>query len=154
MNIFCYRKEQICRYTIYHVASNENSSPDAEYEGIISNVFSSRAVSQIVDFFLDHKEFDYSPGEIAKKTGLSFRTIFRELPNLEKNQIVYISRKIGKTSMYRLNTDFQAVAHLEKFVLEMSQFSIKEIDGSSNRDDIYQESTEATRNRSAGPTYL
>ena len=136
------------------MASNENGSPDAEYEGIISNVFSSRAVSQIVDFFLDHKEFDYSPGEIAKKTGLSFRTIFRELPNLEKYQIVYISRKIGKTSMYRLNTDFQAVAHLEKFALEMSQFSIKEIDSSSNRDDIYQESTEATRNRSAGPTYL
>lgn len=141
MNIFCYRKEQICRYTIYRVAFSEDGCPDAEYEGIISNVFSSRAVSQIVDFFLDHKEFDYSPGEIAKKTGLSFRTIFRELPNLEKNQIIYISRKIGKTSMYRLNIDFQAVTHLEKFALEMSQFSIKEIDSSLNKDNIYQEYT-------------
>lgn len=99
-----------------------DNTPDEEgYDGVISNVFSSRAVSQILDFFLDHKEFDYSPGEIAKKTGLSFRTIFRELPNLEKSQLIYVSRKIGKTSMYRLNSDFQAVGHLEKFALEMSQ---------------------------------
>lgn len=108
------------------MSSGEIDSGDADYEGVLSNVFSSRAVSQIIDFFLDHKEFDYSPGEIAKKTGLSFRTIFRELPNLEKNQLVYISRKIGKTTMYRLNTDFQAVTFLEKFAFEMSQLQIKE----------------------------
>ena len=105
---------------------SEETGTRPEYEGVLSNVFSSRAVSQIIDFFLDHKEFDYSPGEIAKKTGLSFRTIFRELPNLEKNQLIYISRKIGKTSMYRLNTDFQAVTFLEKFAFEMSQLQIKE----------------------------
>src|SRR5579885_2893246 len=107
----------------------------AEYEGILSNIFSSRAVSQIIDFFLDHKEFDYSPGEIAKKTGLSFRTIFRELPNLEAMQLIYISRKIGKTSMYRLNTDFQAVRHLEKFAFEVSQIALPESQKGSDEPD-------------------
>ena len=106
----------------------------SDYEGVLSNVFSSRAVSQIIDFFLDHKEFDYSPGEIAKKTRLSFRTIFRELPNLEKNQLIYISRKIGKTNMYRLKTDFQAVTFLEKFAFEMSQLQIKEPKLSLNKE--------------------
>ncbi len=107
-----------------------------QYEGVLSSLFSSRAVSQIMDFFLDHKEFDYSPGEIAKKTGLSFRTIFRELPHLEKNQIIYISRKIGKTNMYRLNTDFEAVTFLEKFVFEMSQLQNKESDAYLKKQDI------------------
>ena len=107
-----------------------------EYEGVLSNVFSSRAVSQILDFFLDHKEFDYSPGEIAKKTGLSFRTIFRELPHLEKNQLIYSSRKIGKTSMYRLNTDFQAVTFLEKFAFETSQLQNKEPDSYLRKEDM------------------
>ena len=111
-----------------------DASPD--YEGILSNVFSSRAVSQIMDFFLDHKEFDYSPAEIAKKTGLSFRTIFRELPYLEKNQLIYISRKIGKTNMYRLNTDLQAVTFLEKFAFEMSQLHINESGPSLNKEGI------------------
>jgi hypothetical protein len=109
-----------------NIVSTGEIDSASDYEGILSTVFSSRAVSQIMDFFLDHKEFDYSPGEIARKTGLSFRTIFRELPHLEKNQLIYISRKIGKTSMYRLNTDFQAMSFLEKFAFEMSQLQIKE----------------------------
>jgi hypothetical protein len=116
--------------------SSDESETLQEYEGILSDIFSSRAVSQIMDFFLDHKEFDYSPAEIAKKTGLSFRTIFRELPNLEKNQLIYISRKIGKTSMYRLNIDFQAVAFLEKFAFQMSQLQVKEPELSLSKEDI------------------
>src|SRR5919108_6434705 len=88
---------------------------------VLADIFSSRAVAQILDFFLDHKEFDYSPAEVAQKSGLSFRTVFREIPNLEKNQLIYHSRKIGKTNMYRLNSDFQAALLLEKFVLQMSQ---------------------------------
>ena len=118
------------------IMSTGDIQTDSEYEGVLSNVFSSRAVSQIVDFFLDHKEFDYSPGEIAKKTGLSFRTIFRELPHLEKNQLVYISRRIGKTNMYRLNTDFQAVIFLEKFAFEMSQLQISEEDSYMKKQDL------------------
>lgn len=93
---------------------------DSNY-GILARLFSSRAVGQILDFFLDHKEFDYSANEIAQRTGLSFRTIFREVPSLERNQFIYNSRKIGKTNMYRLNTDFQAVLLLERFALEMVQ---------------------------------
>ena len=116
--------------------SSGQAETHSEYEGVLSNVFSSRAVSQIMDFFLDHKEFDYSPGEIAKKTGLSFRTIFRELPYLEKNQLIYISRKIGKTNMYRLNVDLQAVNFLEKFAFEMSQLQVKEPELSLNKEGI------------------
>ena len=89
--------------------------------GILTNLFSSRAVAQILDFFFDHKEFDYPPSEIAKKTGLSFRTVFREIPSLERNQLIFNNRKIGKTNMYKLNTDFEAVVLLERFVLDMSQ---------------------------------
>lgn len=89
--------------------------------GVLTKLFSSRAVAQILDFFLDHKEFDYPPSEIAKKTGLSFRTIFREMPSLERNQLIFNNRRIGKTNMYKLNTDFEAIVLLEKFVLEISQ---------------------------------
>ncbi len=90
--------------------------------GILSEIFSSHAVSLIVDFFLDHKEFDYSPSEIAQKTGLSFRTVFREIPNLEKYQLIYNSRRIGKTNMYILNSDNDAIKFLERFALEMLQY--------------------------------
>jgi hypothetical protein len=105
--------------------------------GILENLFSSRAIAQILDFFFDHKEFDYPPSEIAKKTGLSFRTIFRELPSLERNQLIFNNRRIGKTNMYKLNTDFEAVALLERFVLEMSQLRpTKERTGQATSRDI------------------
>jgi hypothetical protein len=84
---------------------------------ILAYIFSSRAVAQILDFFLDHREFDYPISEIAKKTG----TVFREVPNLERNHLIYKSRRIGKASMYRLNTNFEAVVLLERFALELSQ---------------------------------
>jgi hypothetical protein len=100
---------------------SSQSNEELKGSGILSDIFSSRAVAQILDFFLDHKEFDYSPAEIAEKTGLSFRTVFREIPNLEKNQLIYHNRKIGKTNMYRLNPDFHGTLLLEKFVLEMAQ---------------------------------
>lgn len=89
--------------------------------GVLCKIFSSRAVAQILDFFLDHKEFDYSANEIAKKTGLSFRTIFREIPDLEESQLIFNTRRIGKVNMYRLNLDLDAVSFLEKFSLKMSQ---------------------------------
>ncbi|HJT46789.1 MAG TPA: hypothetical protein VJ729_01310 [Nitrososphaeraceae archaeon] len=107
--------------TVINYATYLEINNELKLDGILSNIFSSRAVAQILDFFLDHKEFDYSPAEVAQKSGLSFRTVFREIPNLEKNQLIYHSRKIGKTNMYKLNTDLHATLLLEKFVLEMSQ---------------------------------
>lgn len=99
---------------------------------ILSDIFSSHAVAQIIDFFLDHKEFDYSPSEIAQKTGLSFKTIIREIPNLEKYQLVKKNRKIGKTNMYFLNSDLTAIQILEKFVLEMSDLQNLNVNTSSD----------------------
>lgn len=107
------------------------------HSGLLSDLFSSHAVAQMVDFFLDHKEFDYSPSEIAQKTGLSLKTIIREIPNLERFQLVKKSRKIGKTTMYILNTDLTAIQILEKFVLEISEYNdhiVKPLDTADETD--------------------
>ena len=130
--IYCYRNRQIWPFIIRYVSQNFNELNN----GTLANLFSSRAIAQILDFFFDHKEFDYPPSEIAKKTGLSFRTIFREIPSLERNQLIFNNRRIGKTNMYKLNTDFEAVDLLERFVLEMSQLrpTNETISQDTNRD--------------------
>ena len=109
-----------------------DETKDYEY-GILSRIFSSRAVAQILDFFLDHKEFDYSANEIAKKTGLSFRTIFREIPDLEDRQLIFNTRRIGKVNMYKLNMDLDAVASLEQFSLQMSQIANRSVSSEKPR---------------------
>ena len=92
--------------------------------GALYKVFSSGAVAQILDFFLDHKDFDYSPGEISNKTGLALKTIFREIPHLTRYQLVSNSRKIGKVNMYKLNSNFEPVLLLEKFAIEISKLNV------------------------------
>jgi DNA replication protein DnaD len=104
------------------------------HSDILSEIFSSRAAAQIIDFFLDHKEFDYSPSEVAQKTGLSFKTIFREIPNLEKYQLIKKNRKIGKTSMYILNSGLPAITYLEKFALEVSGYKLSQFDSIPDAD--------------------
>ena len=115
--------------------------------GTLSSIFSSRAVAQILDFFLDHKEFDYSANEIAKKTGLSFRTVFREIPDLEDKQLIFNTRKIGKANMYKLNTDFDAVGFLERFTLEMSQVVAEDHMSHAARSQFSSEDAKLTQER-------
>ncbi len=109
-------------YIISEDVTDATTTSSSLSSGILSGIFYSRSTSQILDFFLDHKEFDYSPSEIAQKTGLSLRTVFREVPNLERYQLIYSTRMIGKTNMYILNSRNNAVEFLERFALEISQY--------------------------------
>jgi hypothetical protein len=102
-------------------AQLQNSTYD---KGVLYSIFSSGAVAQILDFFLDHKDFDYSPGEISNKTGLALKTIFREIPQLTRYKLVSNSRKIGKVNMYKLNSQFEPVLLLEKLAIELSKLDI------------------------------
>jgi hypothetical protein len=105
--------------------TNAQFHDNMDDNGALYRVFLSGAVAQILDFFLDHKEFDYSPGEISNKTGLALKTIFREIPHLMRYQLVYNSRKIGKVNMYKLNSDFEPVLLLEKFAIEISKLNVR-----------------------------
>lgn len=91
------------------------------HDGVLTKIFQTQSTARILDFFLDHKEFDYPIAEVARKTGLSFRTVVRELPRLEGIGLVINHRKVGKATMYRLAMDFEPVTLLDKFALDMSQ---------------------------------
>ena len=104
--------------------STTQSHDNMDDYGALYKVFLSGAVAQILDFFLDHKDFDYSPGEISNKTGLALKTIFREIPHLTRYQLVYNSRRIGKVNMYKLNSNFEPVLLLEKFAIEISKLNV------------------------------
>ena len=59
--------------------------------------------ARIVDFFLIFKEFDYSEADIARKTHLSQKTVSKELDNLVEEGILRITRRSGKSNMYKLD---------------------------------------------------
>ena len=96
-------------------------TPPEDKLGVLSKIFQTPTSAKIIDFFLDHKELDYSLSEISEHTNLSIQTVAREIPNLESIGLISNYRKIGKSMMYRLNSNLKAIVLLSEFALRMSQ---------------------------------
>ena len=51
--------------------------------------------------------YDYKEAEIVRKTGLTPKTVSKELENLRNEDIAKITRKIGRSNMYSLNQSIE-----------------------------------------------
>lgn len=82
--------------------------------------------SKILDFLLTFRDFDYSISDIAKNSGLSFKTGLNEVRKLEETGFVINSRNVGKAVMFKLNLDSPQVQHLSKMAMEITSARIQE----------------------------
>lgn len=89
--------------------------------GILSRIFKSASTAKLLDFFMDHDSFDYPVAEVARATGLSTQTAYKEVVHLASLGLVTRNRVIGKTPLYRLNANLGPTALLSEFTLQMSQ---------------------------------
>ena len=58
---------------------------------------------KIVDYLIENKGMDVSKKDIIEGSGISKATLFKYWENVEKEQIVLVTRKFGKTKLYTLN---------------------------------------------------
>lgn len=117
-------------------------TPVEDKGGILSRIFQSASTSKVMDFFLDHKDLDYSVAEVAEKSGLSIQTVSREMLNLEFQKLIIKHRTIGKTHMFRLNTKLRAIVLLSEFTLQISQVpAIQEFVKIPSRQEVLEAST-------------
>jgi DNA-binding GntR family transcriptional regulator len=70
---------------------------------------------QLLSFFIAHREFDYSKTELAKNLEISRQTIYKALEPLLKYGMVIKSRKIGNTTLYKLNINSESVKAIHNF---------------------------------------
>jgi predicted AAA+ superfamily ATPase len=71
--------------------------------GPFERLFSSTALAKIVDFIISSQEYDYSETEIAKYSGVSVRTVQREIPKLLATRLIKQVRTVGNTKTYQLD---------------------------------------------------
>jgi hypothetical protein len=71
--------------------------------GPLERLFGNVALAKILDFMVTFQEWDYSKMDIAKNSGVSFRHVLRELPKLEKLEIIRQTRTVGRAIMYQYN---------------------------------------------------
>lgn len=115
-----------------NMSSNEEfGSP----KGVLEWLISGNASARLLDFFVTNKEFDYSETDAAESSGVSLRTVFRELPKFESAGIIKFTRNVGRAKMYRLDQNSEIAKYLEQFVFAAAT---KRIEASMKESEVQQ----------------
>ncbi len=83
-------------------------------ETVFIQIFGSSPIMKVIDFLMTFQLFDYPLTEIAKNSGVSYSTLQNFWDNLERNNIVVKTRRVGKSDLFKLNTNNPAVKQLIK----------------------------------------
>jgi len=97
-----------------------NEENKALEKGPLERVFKGSAIAKILDFLVTFKAWDYSKSDIAKNSGVNFRTVLRELPRLEELGVVKQTRNVGKAKMYQLNKDNAIAQFFDKLCMQIA----------------------------------
>jgi len=68
--------------------------------------------TRLLEFLITGREFDYSLTDLADNSGISWTTLHRILPRLEKQKIVVKTREIGRAKLYKINLRNEEVKKL------------------------------------------
>ena len=96
-------------------------------ETIFIEVFGNNPVMKVLDFLITFQLFDYPLTEIAKNSEVSYSTLQTFWSNLERNNIVVKTSRVGKSDMFKLNTNNPAVKQLVKLDWNLIKGSEEEI---------------------------
>ena len=89
-------------------------------KSLLLNLTGDLPLFNIVDFLLDNKGMDFSKTDIAAGAGISRASLFNYWSEVEKHNIVKVTRSFGKTKLYTLNTKnpvTQKIIELEKTLI-------------------------------------
>lgn len=76
---------------------------------VILELFGSSPKTRVLDLFIDNPLFEFTRNEIINALGMAKSTLYEVLPELEEAGVVVETRKIGKASLYQLNSESPVV---------------------------------------------
>lgn len=88
------------------------------------------ASSKILDFLSTHKRWDYSVSDIAKYSGVSFKTALAEVKKLGTQGVIVKTRDVGNATMYQFDMGSKQAHYIDKLINEIATRRIKEDLGS------------------------
>jgi len=93
----------------------------------LQKIFGDSAIAKLLDFLTLYRDFDYSKTEISRNSGVSWKTLFRVWPILEKYDLVTKTRQIGRAALYKLNTENPIAKALQELALQIALYDAKKI---------------------------
>lgn len=104
-------------------------------DGPLESVFPV-ASSKILDFMSTYKPWDYSITDIAKNSGVTFKTAWSEVQKLEKIGLIVNTRTIGNATMYQFNAESPEAQHIDHLVNAIATRRIDEKLASKKRVEV------------------
>jgi len=99
------------------------------YQSLLIKTLGESPKLRIVDFFMDNPYFDFTKKEVIEALGMSKPTFYKYFVDIEKYDIVTVSRKIGKASLYKINLKHPLVKMLRGYETKLSlQIAEKELE--------------------------
>ncbi len=95
---------------------------------IFVDFFGNYPLVRILDFLVENDSFDYCKKDICKNAGVSWNTLESLWKTLEEKQLVFFTRKVGKASLYKLNTKNPSVQHLIEFDRSITKKSLESVE--------------------------
>jgi DNA-binding transcriptional ArsR family regulator len=92
----------------------------------LQKLFEDSSIAKLLDFVTLYRDFDYPKTEISRNSGVSWKTLYRLWPILEKYNLVIKTRQIGRATLYKLNTESPIAHALSKLTLEIAAFGVTE----------------------------
>lgn len=92
---------------------------------MLKDLLGENAVVKVLDFLADEWEIDFSTADIARETGLTWRSVAIVVPVLLKYELVKESRQIARAKLYRLNRDNKIYQAARRLGLEIANFRIE-----------------------------
>ncbi len=89
-------------------------------ESLLLKFLGNTPLLRVVDFLIENSIFDYTKTDIAENSGISRASLYNVWPVLEEFMIVSESRKIGNTTLYKLNKGNPLVQQLIELDLGLS----------------------------------
>ncbi len=90
--------------------------------------------AKILDALLESEYPDESYTSIQRKSGLSYKTVVTEMPDLCELGVVEITRDVGKSKMVRLNTNSKLARALRQLVNDSDNNSNNNSDNDLDND--------------------
>lgn len=91
-----------------------------EVESLLIRALGNSPKTRIIDFMMDNPLFDFTKKEMSEAMRMSKRTLYKALPDLERQCIVKVSRKIGRAKLYKINLEHKLIRALQEFEKELS----------------------------------
>jgi len=93
-------------------------------DSVFIESFGDSPINRLLDFFIIFGDFDYSLTDIASKANIGYSTLKILIKKLEKIGFVIQSRSVGKSKMYKLNTENKLVNKFINFYWDITKENI------------------------------